>query len=100
MTLDGGEVSRPQTHGQPLSETQREVLHQLRWRGTLRSAEVGVIVHAMRENATCGPARRAAGCCQYAAVDGNEAMKRLMERGLVRRTGERGVWAPAELGGT
>lgn len=98
LTLDGGEVERPQTHGQPLSPSQQEVLAVMRRDGSIRSVEAGVIFHRGREKG-CGVGRRSAafegrgvGCCAYAAADGNELLKRLMERGLVRRSGERGRW--------
>lgn len=101
LTLDGGEVERPQTHGQPLSPAQEEVLRALRSAGSIRSVEAGVILHRLREKG-CAVGRRTEsfegrgiGCCAYAAADGNELLKRLMERGLVARSGERGRWVVA-----
>lgn len=103
LTLDGGEVERPQTHGQPLSVAQEEVLRVLREQGSIRSVEAGVIFHRSREKG-CGVGRRTesfegrgVGCCAYAAADGNELLKRLMERGLARRSEVRGRWVPAPL---
>jgi hypothetical protein len=97
LTLGGGEVERPQTHGQPLSPAETAVLDALREKGSIRSVEAGVIFH--RSRGKCGVGRRTdgfegvgIGCCAYAAADGNEVLKRLMKRGLVRRSVERGRW--------
>lgn len=109
LTFGGGEVEEPKSRAQitqPLSRVQFAVLNELHAKGSIRSVEAGVIVHRTREKGCVTGQHTASfqgggiGCCAYAAADGNEAMKRLMERGLVERAVERGRWiAVARAGG-
>jgi hypothetical protein len=107
LTIDGREVEYSATIKKPtpLTDLQREILRWLTANGSIRSVEAGVMVHNARGvypisgNPRCGYGNRryagtdrAIACCGYAGTDGNEAMKRLMRRGLVRRASDRGPW--------
>lgn len=105
ITFDGREVPVPDTAAPrttaPLSELQRAVLAHIRDQGAITSTDAGVLVHVSRpapKGPACAALRRANGgrkaCCQYAAGDGLDVCKRLLARGLVRRTA-RGRWEAA-----
>lgn len=68
-------------------------LYLLTLKDEVGSTEVGVRWHRMRGRCGSGSrtlGERAKACCEYAATDGNEIMKRLARRGMVRREG--GKW--------
>lgn len=100
LTLDGREVPHPGPDRPrmtaPLNATQREILRVISDRGYITSSHAGVLVHLARDGGQ-GRCRRMLSmkgdeprCCQWAASDGGDAMKRLMARGFVRRSG--GGW--------
>jgi len=90
LTLDGGEDHLPVTRRSlaPFTNAQREILRLLVERD-VTSTEAGRIIHLHRD-APCVYCRRGFGC-PWASSDGNEALKRLMERGIVRRLAP-GLW--------
>lgn len=93
LTLDGGEVPYPIPRSRPLSPAQREILKWVRAKGSIRSSEAGVAVHAVHDGYYCGRLSppSALGCCEFASSAGSAACKRLSARGLLRR--ERfGLW--------
>jgi hypothetical protein len=102
LTIDGKEIEYQRTvrREPPLTDLQREALRYLTMQGQIRSVEAGVMVHSARGHCGYGAKDDRVGgrrdsrisCCNYAATDGNELMKRLMERGIVRRVSERGPW--------
>lgn len=76
-----------------LSGVQRAILRHVGEHGSIRSVEAGVFAHAgRRPDHSYGYS--GLGCCQYAAKDGLESCKRLLERGLLRRDVP-GVWTAA-----
>jgi len=94
LTIDGREVDYADVastrHGRGFAFTaaQREILRLLRLRGIVTSTEAGLVMHAHR--GSCGFGARGHGprgnqCCPYCATDGLSAMRRLMQRGLVKR---------------
>lgn len=92
LTLDGTEVMLP---AEPRSHTrytpaQRVILRLIAEGDTITSSEAGRIVHALRTP----PCQR---CkedrCAFIASDGRDALKRLQDRGLLRRR-LAGVWGP------
>lgn len=89
LTLDGVEVEHTTVTRarQPLTGAQREILRWLRANGKIRAFEAGTIVHAHREP-PCRSRTQGGGitaCCEHASSDGVDALKRLANRGLVRR---------------
>lgn len=78
----------------PISTAQAEIMRVIGEKGSIRSVEAGVIIHAARRP-PCnwhGRGRRTKeACCRHASSDGTEVMKRLMKRGFVKRA-EPGVW--------
>lgn len=108
LRLDGTEV--PEVHrlsvlAPNLSGAQRDALRYLATHGEISSVEAGVMSHRHRDRdfdrhvAMWVSAYRGKGCCRHASSDGNEMMKRLMARGLVRRDPtQRGRWIPAQEG--
>lgn len=110
LNIEGGvepydEVAKRAAAYRDLSPAQKEILRVIRDDGEIRAVEAGVIIHTHRTQAgtgRCGRHRTALACCQYAASDGLEALKRMAKRGLVRRKRELATttWvleAPAEL---
>lgn len=102
LRLDGSEVEHPPPEtvlrAHPLTPVQDAILAAIVRDGMIRSAEAGAIVH--RHRGYCGHRRGSMGspnladrasCCPVASSDGNEALKRLMARGLVERV-RPGVW--------
>lgn len=89
LTLDGGEETPAALTGQraPFTRAQMEIL-QLIAHHDITSTDAGRILHAHRAG---GCKRCATGPCPYAASDGGDALKRLQERGLVRRLAP-GLW--------
>lgn len=96
LTIYGTEETLPSA-AIALVESQRAILQHARANGgVIRSVEAGRIVHAGRNDgegcygwiAMPGTSRRE-GCCEYAATDGLDAMKRLAAKGLFER-GEHG----------
>lgn len=73
------------------STAQREILRFVQNYGAITSTQAGVIVHAHREGG-CYRCRR--GGCPFLSSDGSDAMKRLRDRGLVKRH-HRGLWVMA-----
>jgi hypothetical protein len=113
LTLDNDEVpwryASRESHG--FSSAQLGVLRHLGLHGHIRSVEAGRIAHAVRQERmrypsgdACGVGKRdyrtekGEGCCGYASTDGAAVMKRLLERGIVRRI-SRGLYilATSEL---
>lgn len=102
LTFDGREVQHPLPSKQRaprLSAAQREILAELGRRGELRSVDAGAIVHECSRGAAIALAHGnlagyLAGRRRFASSDGLDALKRLAERGFVRRV-ERGVWRSA-----
>lgn len=101
--LDGGEDDGPQIlkRTKPLTSTQQRIMATIREKGSIRSVEAGCMVHEARgkrcSNYGAGADRfkgteRAISCCAYASSDGLSAMKRLADRGLVRRGKQAGTW--------
>lgn len=86
LTFDGGEVAVGSTS--PLSPVQREIVALMRNYGVITSTAAGRIVHAHREDG-CQGCRMDR--CKYAASDGGDALRRLQERGMVRKVA-RGSW--------
>lgn len=87
LTIDGREVPaeglRSRRGQSPITPVQRAVLRYLKEHGSIRSVDAGIILFDIQGQ----PWRR-----QYASADGLEVLKRMMKRGLVRRTDKRGVW--------
>jgi hypothetical protein len=102
LTIDGRVVPHPAAPGPaPLSSAQKAILRQLGEQGYIRSVEAGLIVHECRSQylhaVDIGPDVADAYlrvCRQYASSDGNDALKRLANRGLVRRVAP-GRWEQA-----
>jgi hypothetical protein len=102
LTTDGREVEHPLPSRQRsprLTAAQRAILVELALKGELRSCEAGAIIHQCRPQAARAAARGflaeyLAGQRRYAASDGLEALKRLAERGFVRRVSP-GRWVKA-----
>jgi hypothetical protein len=109
LTLDGDEVpwryADRASHG--FSAAQTLILRHLGLEGRIRSVEAGRIMHAVRQDRkdypggnACGFGKRSyrsdqgEGCCGYASTDGSAAMKRLLDRGIVRRI-SRGLYVLA-----
>lgn len=101
LTLDGGEVPLETVAGEsagPLSEAQQLILRLAGRPEGVRSVEAGVVMHQARGHCASPGARwhnfRGGGiaCCPYAPTDGLAALRRLAERGLVRRTEPLGTW--------
>lgn len=97
LRLDGGQDAGPvpAVRRAPYTAAQQEIMRKIAEDGQIRSIEAGVIVHAHRPR----PCIRGSyangdgeGCCRWASGDGGDALKRLAERGVVRRVG-RGRWA-------
>lgn len=96
LTIDGREelAEHAASSQGPFTAAQIEILRLLADRQTIRSIDAGRIVHAHREP-PCARCER--GCCGFTSVDGSAALKRLQERGLVRRVAA-GLWSSqAEL---
>lgn len=118
LRVDGTEVVHPAPDAvwparkPPLTDLQRTVLRVADEQGgEIRSVEAGKIVHSyrghcgfgkrgsnlVRHNAAGevevvnGPRAGSIGCCQYAASDGLEVLKRLERRGYVEHSA-RGRW--------
>lgn len=94
LTFDGREVSVAATVPGHLSPAQRAILRAARITGgQITTSQAGKIMHAGREDgfahvqASYGQPR----CCDYCSSDGSDALKRLRDRGLVRRV-SRGLW--------
>jgi hypothetical protein len=103
LTVDGGEVpyayAAATRRQRPLTPLQADILALARMQGQVRSVEAGKLVHAHRGRCSqLGPTRKGAiACCQYGAIDGSMACRRLMKRGLLHRdeqAGRRPVWRP------
>lgn len=103
LTIDGGEVpyayASATRRQRPLTPLQADILALARMQGQVRSVEAGKLVHVHRGRCSrVVPTRKGAiGCCQYGAIDGSMACRRLMNRGLLHRdeqTGKRPVWKP------
>lgn len=88
LTFDGREVPIDKSTAPVFSAAQTEILRAIRLYGIITSTAAGRILHAHREHG-CRHCR--AGECPYASSDGCDALKRLAERGLVRRVA-RGRW--------
>ena len=89
LTIYGDEVPMGMRAPAALSRAQRDILRTLANFGILSSTAAGRILHAHREDG-CDACRHNQDC-KYASSDGSDALKRLMNRGLVRRVG-RGRW--------
>lgn len=98
LTLDGRAVPYPPPKLRPLTPCQKDLMRVLDYQGSLRSVEAGVTAHKHRlsHGGHCGPVRgaKAIACCVWANSDGLSAMRRLEDRGLVRRV-HAGVWVRA-----
>jgi hypothetical protein len=92
LTLDGREVPVADvTAPAPKGHAMKIVMEHLAKRGSIRSAQAGRIVHDARRKACERPTLPGAiGCCQWAASDGGEVLRRLQRRGLVVQHG--GIW--------
>ena len=88
LTLDGREVPISGTRTPAFTDAQTEILRALRLYGIITSTAAGRILHAHRKYG-CAGCR--ADRCYFASSDGCDALKRLAERGLVRRVA-RGRW--------
>lgn len=81
----------------PFTPSQREILLIIRQLGSITSTQAGKIVHAHRGGQLEHGCRRckadSRGHCDFAASDGRDAMKRLRDRGIVRRP-KAGLWIP------
>lgn len=88
LDFDGNEIEVMAAPA-PFTPAQREILRLVRTYGTVTSTAAGKILHAHRDLRCLKCAGNQ--ICQYAASDGGDALKRLMERGLVRRV-RTGVW--------
>lgn len=89
LTLDGGEETPAVPAGQraPFTDAQHEILRLIA-EHDITSTDAGRILHAHRAG---GCKRCATGSCPYAASDGGDVLKRLQQRGLVRRLAP-GLW--------
>jgi hypothetical protein len=98
LGLDGAETPYPVPAARPLSERQRQVVLYMRAHdGPVRPLEVGMLMHAGREQpcmVLLDFRRNRVGCCRHASSDGADALHRLERRGLVVRQG-RGAWTLA-----
>lgn len=118
MTEGGVGVHTQSTVGadlrHPLTQVQREIMRHIDVHGNIRSVEAGVMMHAARDRSKPEHSRCEGGtkrvfdidsrttrriyikrlsCCEWAATDGLEAMKRLMKRGIViRHPLVKGLW--------
>lgn len=91
LRIDGTETpivpTSPTAH---LTDGQRAILRALGKKGSLRSVEAGeILLETVEKRPWARESRR-----KYASSDGSMAMRRLMERGLVRRGDKAGVWIP------
>jgi hypothetical protein len=92
LDFDGGETANTDVVrvAAPFTSSQREILRIIRQLGAVTSTQAGRIVHGHRDP----PCRRCVSThdrCPYAASDGGDALKRLRDRGLVRRV-RAGTW--------
>jgi hypothetical protein len=88
LTLYGAPATAQITSSAGFTLAQREIMRLLSGR-QIRSKEAGRIVHLHRTP----PCRYCAATkgCQYASSDGNDAMRRLMDRGFANRV-KPGLW--------
>lgn len=93
LDVFGGETAHVEVtkRAAPFTPCQQEILRLLRNFGSITSTQAGKIVHSHRDGGCYRCRVNDNGHCQWASSDGNDAMKRLMERGLVRRH-RPGVW--------
>lgn len=92
LDIDGREVPLDQVRPARLSEGQREILRHLRVNEQISSVEAGRILHLVRPQGCSFTGAKAdnwrggrGGCCPYGASDGSAALRRMAERGLVRK---------------
>lgn len=100
LDMTGGEATMTAVRraNHPLTTAQREILRELRLRGTLRSLDAGVILHAHRPTGPCRPpVDGRSPCCEHASSDGSDALKRLAARGLCKSAGA-GLWIEVRRG--
>lgn len=88
LTFDGREVPIGGSRPPAFTAAQTEILRAIRLYGIITSTAAGRILHANRKYGCAGCK---ADRCYYASSDGGDALKRLAERGTVRRVG-RGRW--------
>lgn len=90
LDIYGGETEHVEVSSQrsTFSAAQREILRFMGNYGAITSTQAGVIVHAHREGG-CYRCRR--GTCPWVSSDGSDAMRRLRDRGFVKRH-HRGLW--------
>lgn len=97
LTMDGREEQVRTGHATSAGFTpaQREILKLIATYGTVTSMAAGKIVHAHREPRCkrCADSGLV-NTCPYASSDGGDALKRLKERGVVRRVAP-GRWTGA-----
>lgn len=93
LDLHGGETPHDAVIAKrhQYSGAQREILRFIQNYGAITSTQAGVVVHAHREG---GCYRCRSGTCRWLSSDGSDAMKRLRDRGLVKRH-HRGLWVMA-----
>lgn len=90
LRLDGTEVPVVPTSSTTLTAGQRAILRAIGEKGSLRSVEAGeILLETIESRPWARKSRR-----RYASSDGSMAMRRLMERGLVRRGDKAGIWIP------
>ena len=92
LTIDGGEVEHEtvtrQSHG--LTGAQRMILTLALEQGHISPAVAGRVVHDHR---TPPCARCSEGSCAFTSTDGADALKRLVNRGFLRKLSP-GVYQP------
>lgn len=93
LDFNGGETEHVEVtkKGAGFSLAQREILRFIGVYGAITSTQAGVIVHSHREGG-CDRCRK--GICPWLSSDGCDAMRRLRDRGFVKRH-HRGLWVIA-----
>jgi hypothetical protein len=78
--------------GPRLSVAQREVLRHLAFNEAIRAVTAGTILHGFRNDGRgCGGTGGKSGCCRWASTDGSAMLRRMRDRGLIRKL-RRGHW--------
>ncbi len=82
LTFDGAEVALENVAVRAampeLTPTQKDVLEHVRYHGWISPKQAGLLLFAVQQTPWREP---------YASTDGTEVLKRLVARGLVRKTG-------------